>query len=168
MACPVGADEVQSKPSTVANNGASLQGNKSMSENRSIVTYSDDISGAEAPAPLPVGQYAAEIIGAEVKTSANTGNDYYSVQVRIHADAYPADFTEGDPDGTVLTFNRVSAEDTPRGRYQARKFCEAIGAKTGKQIDTSEWIGLTCMVEVDHQEYEGEKRAQAKKIVGQG
>lgn len=139
-----------------------------MSENRTLISYSEDLGNAEAPSPLPVGQYPAEIIGAEVKTSSNTGNDYLSVQFRIHADAYPADFTDGDPDGTVLTFNRVPVEDSPRARYRMRKFLEAVGAKTAKQVDTTELVGLTATVEIKHSEYEGEKRGEIAKVVGQG
>lgn len=148
--------------------GQSLQGKKTMSENRTLISYSADLSDAEAPSPLPVGQYPAEIISAEVKTSANTGNDYMSVQFRISPDAYPADFVDGDPDGTVMNFNRIPVDDSLRGRYRMRKFLEAIGAKTSKQVDTTELVGLAAVVSIKHSEWEGEKRAEIEKVVGNG
>lgn len=136
-----------------------------MSEVKSIVEFSEDVATQEAPVPLPVGDYPAEIRGAEVKTSASSGKEYGSVQFFIAPESYPADFTEGDPDGMVLTFNRVSVQDTPAGRHRLRKFIEAIGAKPVKtKLDMNEWVGLTATVTIVHDEYEGEKRAVISKV----
>jgi len=140
----------------------------SMADNNSgapsIIEFSEDISQAEAPTPLPVGEYPAEIRGATQKTS-NAGNPYAQVQFFIAPEAYPADFTEGDPDGQVLTFNRVSLQDTPAARHRLRKFCEAIGAPAGQRIDLNDWVGRTATVAVQHDTYEGEPRAVIGKVV---
>lgn len=133
-----------------------------MSEH-SIIEYSEDISTAEAPEPLPVGDYPAEIRAAERKTSAK-GNPYGAVTFFIAPENYPADFTQGDPDGMSLAFNRVPVDDTPAARYRMRKFCEAIGAPTGSRVDMNEWIGLTAVVSITHDTYEGETRAVISKV----
>jgi hypothetical protein len=136
---------------------------KQMSEVASIIEYSEDISTAEAPAPLPVGDYPAEIRGAERKEGPKAA--YAAVTFFIAPEAYPADYTEGNPDGTTLVYRRVPIDDSPAGRHRMRKFCEAIGASTGSKVDLNSWIGLSATVAVDHSEFEGETRAEVKKVV---
>jgi hypothetical protein len=136
-----------------------------MSELPTIVEYSEDIASAEAPAPIPVGEYPAEIRGVEIKTSQK-GNRFYAVKFFIAPENYPVDFTEGDPDGMTLTYNRVLAEDNAQARFRVRKFCEAIGAKMGKRIDVNDWIGLSATIAIKHDEFEGEPRAQIDRVVG--
>lgn len=132
----------------------------------SIIEYSEDISKAEAPEPLPVRQYPATIDKVAVKTSQTSGNEYLAVTFRISADDYPADYdAESAPEGTVLSYNRLVVEDTARARFNMRQFCEAIGAKMSKKIDPSEWLGLSATLDVGHDEYEGVKRAQIKKVL---
>ena len=131
----------------------------------SIIQFSEDITNAEAPAPLPVGEYTAEIRAAEAKVSANSGNTYMAIQFFIPADQYPADFDEGDPDGITLTYNRLVVEDNAKGRHRMRKFCESIGAKTGREVNPSDWIGLTATVSVKHGTWEGETRAEIDRVV---
>jgi len=136
-----------------------------MSGSSSILVYSADVAEQEAPPPLPTGPYPAEIISTARKTSQTSGNEYVSVGFRINPDAYPADFTEGDPDGTTLSYNRLLTDDSPQSRYRMRRFCESIGARAGKEIDINDWLGLTATIEVGENEYEGEKRAEIKKVL---
>lgn len=129
----------------------------------SILEFSSDVASAEAPPPLPVGEYTASIKGVEQKVSSTTGKDYLSVALVVSPDDYPADFdTDRDmfPDGVTLQYNRLVAEDSARARYNMRKWCEAIGAKMGKQIDPNDWLGLSVKVKIKHEKYEGEDRAQ--------
>lgn len=155
-----------SKASSVAT--TKTKDTKNMADNNSgmpsVIDFSEDISNAEAPVPLPTGDYAAEIRGAAQKTSQTSGNPYASVQFFIPPEQYPADYTEGEPDGMVLTFNRVSLVDTPAGRHRLRKFLEAIGAPAGKKIDLNEWVGRSATVSVQHDTYEGETRAAIGKV----
>lgn len=130
----------------------------------SVIEFGEDIGNAEAPVPLPAGDYAAEIRAAVQKTSQSSGNPYASVQFFIAPEQYPADYTEGEPDGMVLTFNRVSLQDTPAGRHRLRKFLEAIGAPAGKKVDLNDWVGRTATVSVQHDTYEGETRAAIGKV----
>jgi hypothetical protein len=134
-----------------------------MSEVNSIIEYDTDLSEAEAPVPLPAGDYAAEIRGAERKTSAK-GNDYVNVTFFIAPEQYPADYTEGNADGTTLTFGRLSPDNTTRARYGMKKFCEAIGAELGSKLDLNDWMGKSGIVHVVHEEFEGETRAKISKV----
>ena len=138
--------------------------NMSESNLPSVIEFDEDIAEAEAPVPLPVGDYPAEVRGAVQKHANQTGNPYASVSFFISADAYPADYTEGEPDGMLLTFNRVSLQNTPSGRHRLRKFLEAIGAPAGSKIDLNDWVGRTASVTISHDTWEGENRAQIAKV----
>jgi hypothetical protein len=119
-----------------------------MADTPSVIEFSEDVATAEAPPPLPVGQYPAEVRSAERKTSA-AGNDYVRVQFFIAPEQYPADFTDGNPDGMILDYNRVPVADNPSARFRMRKFCEAIGySPKGGKVDLNEWIGNTATVDV--------------------
>jgi hypothetical protein len=131
----------------------------------SLIEFSEDLNNAEAPTPLPPNIYPAEIISAEPKISQASGNRYLATQWRIPADAYPADFTDGDPDGMVLSYNRVLLMDEKTPRYRLRKFLEAIGGPLGRTLDPSDLIGLTANVSVGTEEYEGEKRSVIKMVM---
>lgn len=129
-----------------------------------ILAFSEDITNAPPPTPLPVGPYPAEIIGAQ-KRMSTTGHEYVQIPMRINAESYPADFPDGDPDGTVLMYNRLQVDDNGVNRHRWRVFMEKVGGPLGRNIDLGSLIGLTCMVEVTHQEYEGEMRAQIARIL---
>jgi hypothetical protein len=164
-----GKDAQQEKARPVETESAALASetkrtSKTMADNEpSIIEFSEDISKAEAPTPLPKGDYPAEIRAATRKTS-QAGNPYAQVLFFISPESYPADFTEGDPDGQTLGFNRVSLQDTPASRHRLRKFGEAIGAPLGKTLDLNDWVGRTATVTIDHDTYEGETRAQITKV----
>lgn len=129
-----------------------------------ILEFSEDISTAEQPDPLPARDYPAEIRQAEVRESQK-GNKYFSVQLYISPEDYPADYpVENNPDGRVVTYNRLMAEDTPNNRYRLRKFCETIGVPASKRVDTNEWIGQHVVVEIAHGEWQGEVREEIAKI----
>lgn len=118
-----------------------------------IVEYSEDIDEAEKPQPLPKAEYEAVIKTAVPKLSKSSGKKYAETVFYIGTDQFPADYpVENAPDGVSIPYRMVSLEDTPKGRWQVRSFCEAIGAKPPKrQVDTSEWIGLVAKVGVDHE-----------------
>jgi hypothetical protein len=136
-----------------------------MSELMSVVEFSEDIASAEQPVPLPPGEYTGEVRSVEVVESQK-GNRYFKVAVFFAPEQYPADYVDGDPDGTTLIYNRVPAEDTKAARFRVRKFCEAIGAAMSKRIDGNEWIGLAVRCDIDNSEFEGAKRAEIKRVLG--
>lgn len=133
----------------------------------SIVEFSEDISEAAEPEPLPVGEYPATIRQAEIKVSQR-GTKYAAVTFVVAPEEYPADFPlENAPDGKVIVFRRCSMEDNPQARFMLRNFCEAIGATASKKIDVNDWVGLDAAVEIDHDEYEGVTREQIKRVIAQ-
>src|SRR5690606_26873348 len=69
---------------------ANHMGNTRMTE-MSLIEYAEDLSEAEAPVPLPEGDYIAEIRQAEIKTSGR-GNQYVNVTFHVSPEQYPADF----------------------------------------------------------------------------
>ena len=135
-----------------------------MSEPTSLMEYSSDLNEAEAPPPLPAGEYPAEIVKAEIKDSAK-GNKYLAIQFKIDPDNFPADFEEGNPDGEILSYNRVMVEDTPRGRYRMKTFLNSVGGKLGRALDPNDLMGLTATVGVVHSKWEGEDRAEIAKVL---
>lgn len=130
-----------------------------------MISFSQDIATAEAPPPLPARSYRAEIIGAFTRPAQTTGIPYLNLQVRVPASEYSADYIDGDPEGTVLYYNRLQASDTPTNRYRWRQLMEKIGGPMSMQIDLNSLIGLTIIIEVVHQEYEGEMRASIARIL---
>lgn len=129
----------------------------------SIIEYQEDLSKAEAPVPLPTGDYSAVIRQAEQRISQRD-TKYGAISFFIDAGQYPADFTEGNPDGMVIVYRRLSFEENPQARYGARRFCEAVGAPMSKKLDLSEWVGLECTVEVTHESYEGVTRSVINRV----
>lgn len=132
----------------------------------SIIEFSEDIATAEAPEPLPSGDYAATIKHAEIRMSERSGNKYLSLQCHIPADQYPADYVDGNPDGTTLAYNRLVMEDTPAARYRLKKAMEALGLQPTRSVDVTSFIGLGCIVTTKIEKYEGEARANIAAIKG--
>jgi hypothetical protein len=130
----------------------------------SIVEFSSDLSKAEAPEPLPIGEYEANIASTEIKTSQAKGTRYCEVRWSISPDQYPADYSDGNPNGTSILYRRVSLEDNPQARWGTKQFIDAIGAPLGKKIDVNTWVGMDAVVEVDHEFYEGVNRAIVKRV----
>lgn len=132
-----------------------------------IMEFSKAVFEQTAPPPLPSGDYPAEIVNSEIKTSTSSGNNYLALTFLIHPNDYPADFIEGDMDGTKLSYNRLVMTDTPRSRWMLRQFCEAVGAAVpSTTFDPTDLMGIRAMVTVTHQEYEGEQRAQISRVSG--
>lgn len=143
-----------------------VQADPQESMGSTILEYSEDIADASAPEPLPVGEYPATVETVEIRTSNTSGRDYVAIGMRVSRDDLPPDFDEelAYPDGVMLNYNRLLAEDTQRARYQMKKFCQAIGAEMGKQIDASSFIGMSCRVSITHRSWEGEQQPNISRI----
>lgn len=132
--------------------------------NPSIFEFSTDLNNAEKPEPIPAGEYPATIHAASFKTSQTSGNTYLAVTFKIAPEDYPADYTEGEPEGELLSWNRVVMQDTARARYRAKTFLQSIGAPISAKLDPNDLIGLSATIIVTHDKYEGEDRAQIAKV----
>ncbi len=145
-----------------AGTSATQRNNKGNTMSDSIIEYAEDITNAEPPVPLPAQDYPAEIRGAEKKQGPKA--EYINVTFSISPDDYPADYTEGNPDGTLLSYMRLNPGQDQRARYNMRKFCEAIGAPTGSKIDLNDWIGKQAIITVANEPYDGVMQASIKKV----
>lgn len=116
----------------------------------SMIEFSQDLNNVVAPDPLPPGVYPAEIIGATEKVSGSTGNRYLNVVFRINSESYPADYTDGDPDGIEIHYNLLQLNDNGRNRFRMKKFLERVGAPLSNSVDPNTLIGLTATVEINH------------------
>lgn len=132
----------------------------------SIIEFTRDLNEQDEPDLLPTGDYSAEIVEASFRISNSTGNTYLALKLRISPDSYPPDFTDGDPDGTDVNYNRIIIQpETSQTRWRLKKFLVNIGAKPGKSLDPSELIGLSCTLHVEQGEFDGEKQLQARKVL---
>jgi hypothetical protein len=136
----------------------------------SFIEYSEDISDAERPDPLPVGEYHAKIVDAGIARSKEKGNLYYFANFSIDRDAMPVDYVEKmgpQMEQLTLVHRIMGAADTPQGRFNAKNFCSAIGSPMSNRISPKEeWIGLEAKVKVEHgKDLEGNPRPEIRRVV---
>jgi hypothetical protein len=124
-----------------------------------VYEFQQPISDAEAPKPLPAGEYRAVVKMVEPKMSKSSGKPMADFTYSISADQYPADYTEGDPDGTTL-HSYVSLVDTPRQRFQLRKLCEMHGVVAGSRLNLVDFMGTEVIVKIEHEDYQGVPQAR--------
>lgn len=134
-----------------------------MSELGSVYEFDTDLSTAEQPSPLPVGEYRGSVQAAELMNSKNSGKPMLKLTYRVGADQYPADYTDGNPDGENLVIYR-SLESNPRNRYMLRKFCEMHGVVPSTRIVATDFIGMDVILRVEHEDYQGMPQARANAV----
>ena len=136
-----------------------------MTENMlsSVIEFDEDLNNVEAPKPLPAGLYDSVIQSVEPMTS-KSGNLMAKITHAISADQYPADYTDGNPEGTILSQYLMLSKDH-RAKFALKQFCLAIGAPLSNSVDLSTWVGLPAKVEVVNEMYEGNPQARLKKVV---
>lgn len=130
----------------------------------SMIEYADDLANQTEPPLLPANTYPAEIVGAQVRVSG-AGNKYLQISFRIDPTQYPADYVDGDTEGTVVMYNRLVVSNKAQDRWRMKNAMEAMGGPTGKSIDVNELLGLSAHIAVRASEFEGEKRLEVAKIV---
>lgn len=129
----------------------------------SVIEFSEDVSKAEAPPPLPARTYQATVTGASQKVNRNGGR-YASVEFTISPDQFPPDFSAIQQDAVKLRYNFVPLGDTMQDRYRLKKFCDAIRAPVSKRVDLNDFIGKSANVVIVAGEYNGEPQAQIKTV----
>jgi len=118
---------------------------------------------AEAPKPLPERKYVGTVEKAIQKYSSK-GNKMGVLTFRISPDQYPADYTEGNPDGTVLSYYRMMVEDTAASKWQVKKICEKMRVPVSRTLDMNAFIGKSALLTIKNEEYQGELRSQIESI----
>lgn len=134
-----------------------------MSDLGSVYEFSEDLSKQEQPMPLPVGDYRATVQGVEQAISKNSGKRMMVLTYTVAPDQYPADYTEGNPDGEQFKVY-VSLTDDARTRFRIRKLCEMHGVTPARTLNLPDFIGQEVIVNVTHEEYQGEQRARVAPI----
>ena len=135
---------------------------------QSLFEYSQDLANVEAPEPLPPNEYPVVIEKAElIQSKQGAGPLYLVLGCRVMPDDYPADFIDGDPDGTYMTWYAVRVEDNAQGRWRMKKFKLRCGLQPTPVLDPTEFLGLKIAVLTAAEEYEGEKRPSIKRLVGE-
>lgn len=131
----------------------------------SVIEFDVDLSTVEAPKPLPGGMYDSTIQNVEPVISKNSNKKMAKVTYAISADQYPADYTDGNPNGTTLT-QYLMLENDARSKYALKQFCQKIGAPLSNRIDLTTWIGLPARLEVINEMWEGQPQARISKVIG--
>lgn len=129
----------------------------------SVYEYSGDLATAEAPPPLPEGEYRAQVQACEMRISKQSGRKMMVPTYIVPPDQYPADFTEGNPDGEKFEAYFV-LDDTARGRFRMRRLCEMHGVTPKRTLNLTDFIGQEVVVKCEHEEYQGETRARVNPI----
>ncbi len=130
----------------------------------SIIEFDEDLANVEAPKPLPAGVYDGVIQTAEIVKSKDGEKDMLKLGINISADQYPADYTDGNPNGTTLYYN-MFIDNSPRNKFLMKQFILAIGAPLSNRIDTTTLIGLPGRFEVTNSNYQGMDMANIRRAV---
>lgn len=131
------------------------------------ISYDEDLSDALPPEPLPDGDYRATIVDAkEVESKSRPGTFYMKVDFLIAPDQFPADYDADNapPDGLILSYRRLSTENTRPARYRMKKFLEAVHYPLSKRIVMSELVTLEAVLKVSSEEYDGVLRNQIDSV----
>ena len=128
--------------------------------NDNIIDFDDDLSTAEAPKPLPEGSYPAQVVGAEIKAGKqDPSQKYVAVTLRVSKEDFPVDYVSGR-EFVDLTYRRLTIAQSPEAKYAFKSFKEALGLDTkGGKVDIQEFIGNTASIEIKHEEWQGNLRA---------
>ena len=129
----------------------------------SVISFSENIADAQPPKPIPTGTYRASVKMSAVGPSKSSGRRTLTLTLHVTPDQYPADYTDGNPDGTIL-MHYVSVEDTPQGRFNTRRICEVFDVPmVGKDINAMDFMNRECYAKVMHEPYEGAMQAKIER-----
>lgn len=129
----------------------------------SIVSFSEDISTAEAPLPLPERDYPATIMEA-VRSETKHGDPMCVLKFKIDERDFPADYDAGNAPGGKTITHYLVMQDSPAGRHRIKRFCEAVGAPMSKHINLQSFVGLNASITLKHEEYEGQTREKIQRV----
>ncbi len=129
----------------------------------SVFEFSQDIKDAQPPVPLPIGEYQAEVREAEIRNSKSSGKPMLAVTYHVGAEQYPADYVDGNPDGEIMSAF-LPLSDTPRSRYQTKRFAEMHGVVPSARVSPTEYIGAKVILQITHDEYQGQPTVRATPV----
>lgn len=132
-----------------------------------IIQLGGNLADAEKPPEIRPGVYPAELHDVQIKTSGNSGNQYFACMFVIPQDRLAPDLQDFYPDGARMFWNRVivPGQGDSRALWNLRKFVEALGLDSNtNQVDPNEWMGCKVRLRVRSGEYQGEKRAEIQAV----
>lgn len=110
-----------------------------------------DMSGVETSLLVPEGDYTVVVDEVTLETSDNSGKEYLKWKFRI---------SEGDYKGQPLYYN-TSLQ--PQALFNLKNVLISLGVTVPSgvmNLDLRSLPGLSCGVSVEHETYEGKKRAR--------
>ena len=112
-----------------------------------------DFSGVEAYVKCAEGQHVVKLTEIEEGVS-QAGNDMLNATFKV---------VKGQSTGATLYDNFVLTE---KALWKLQAFLTAVGMKADGKIvlDLDKLVGKTCIVEVEHEEYEGKMRARIQEF----
>jgi len=132
-------------------------------DDESMISFSEDLSDAEAPLPLPERDYPATITDA-ARHHTQDGRPMIKTTWKINEEDFPVDFDPGMAPGGKTITHFLMADDTPASRFRVRRFLEAVGAPTSKNVNPKSLIGLSARVTIKHENYEGQDREKINRF----
>ena len=116
-----------------------------------------DFSGIESFVKCAEGQHVVKLVEIE-ETESQAGNDMLNATFKV---------VKGQSTGATLYDNFVLTE---KALWKLQSFLVAVGMKAdGKvMLDLDKLIGKTCIVEVEHEEYDGKTRARIQEFIKLG
>lgn len=105
-----------------------------------------DFTGVEANGKVPEGRHLLTVDGVPEVKKSESGNDYINVKFKA---------------GSGSLWHTCSLQ--PQALFNLRNTMESLGLEVEEStmdIDLTEWDGLTCGGEVEHESYGGKKRAR--------
>jgi len=125
-----------------------------MTDLPSVIDLGQNLEDVQAPPPLPVGQYPAEIVSVTPTTSQKSGKLYAKTVFRIRPENYPPDFSiDNAPSGKTLTYNLISLElrNNKQALNSLKRFYEALKLPLNTtSINTADWVGKEALITVEH------------------
>ncbi|CAB4163250.1 hypothetical protein UFOVP810_9 [uncultured Caudovirales phage] len=134
-----------------------------MSELPTVYEFSTNVADAKPPQPLPTGEYRATVRGIEPAVSKSSGNQMAVISYFVSPDQYPADYVDGNPEGTTSNFY-LSLVDNPRNIWLLKQMCEMHGVVASKRINLTEFMGQDVVVSVSHEDYQGMPQARFRPV----
>lgn len=130
----------------------------------SVFEYTSDISTQEAPPALPARTYPATCTAAVSKqSSSKPENILLNLEFTIDPSAFPADFTEAEPQKLYWNRNVLNA-DTAKSRYQLKQLCEKMKVPASRKLDINDFVGKQVNLKVKNGSWQGIPRAEIEAI----
>lgn len=113
-----------------------------------------DFSGVEAYVKCAEGRHLVKLTAIE-ETESQAGNDMLNATFKV---------VKGQSTGAILYDNFVLTE---KALWKLQSFLKAVGMRAEGRItlDLDNLVGKTCLVDVEHEEYDGKTRARIQDFI---